>query len=53
MQESDPQSKRERIYAHTKTPSDGTPAPEEEWEPLYSEECGLTGFLGRSEAYEV
>jgi len=26
-------------YAHTKNNPDGTPAPEKEWEPLFSEDC--------------
>ena len=28
------------FYAHTKTNLDRTVAPEEEWEPLYSGDCG-------------
>jgi hypothetical protein len=26
-------------YAHTKTRPDGKPAPQDEWEPLFSEDC--------------
>jgi len=29
-----------KFYAHTKTNPDGTVAPENEWEPLYTEDCG-------------
>jgi len=28
-----------RFYAHTKSDPDGTPRPQEEWEPLFSEGC--------------
>ena len=28
-----------RFYAHTKSNSDGSPCPQDEWEPLFSEEC--------------
>jgi CRISPR-associated endonuclease/helicase Cas3 len=32
------------FYAHTKSNPDGTPRPESEWEPLFSEDCvGLKG----------
>jgi hypothetical protein len=29
-----------QFHAHTKSNPDGTPRPENEWEPLFSEDCG-------------